>query len=103
MDDTNTQKGTTMIEFNTKAEMVEAYAREMAHKNLEVYGHGPEAFAGHLAICRMVAAEKAKYSPHICNLGWFIRGFGFSTERVELIARIPGGRQVFQPLLMEAD
>ena len=71
-----------MTKFNTKAEMIEAYAVEMAHKNCEVYGHGPERFAGHLATCRMVAAEKPKYWPHVYRGGWVIPGFGYSVERI---------------------
>lgn len=70
-----------MTAYKTKADLTEAYAREMAHKNLEIYGHGPEKFDGHLDICRSVAIHHAKYMPYFCNLGWYIRGFGYSTER----------------------
>lgn len=59
-----------MKAFQTKAELIEGYAEMLNVRDGVV-----------MEIGRMIARDKTTYAPHINNLGWFIRGFGFSVDR----------------------
>ena len=60
---------TTAREFKTKDEMVAAYATT----------HYGDASPTGLASARI----QAKYVPHLYRGGYFIVGFGYSTERID--------------------
>lgn len=69
-----------MNAYQTKAELIEAYAEMLV---IDRVAHG-QTFAqaeADMDLFRMIATSKTSYAPHISNLGWFIRGFGYSLDR----------------------
>jgi hypothetical protein len=72
----------TMQKYATKADLVGAYAQSRILDGIDS------------GLAYMIAADKPSYVPHIYNGGWFIRGFGYSTERVGVFVE-PGRNLTF--------
>lgn len=72
--------------FATKQDLIEAYKTHYAHECLRV---GYEGSGSTFREIREACFCEPKYTPHIYNGGWFIKSFGYSTER---LGRLPEGK-----------
>lgn len=87
-------------EFATKDDLAMAYADHIMDVNLRVYGYDVrmaedrQRYRDDRKNAERAARMSMTYAPHISNRGWFIGGFGYSTERSP-------GRVNFDPATIE--
>jgi hypothetical protein len=72
--------GNMFAEYESRAALVEAYARNLAAESINA--GNKEKLEDVLTTTRIQADDAASYAPHLYRGGWVIWNFGYSTERI---------------------